>query len=141
RLPAALRDVPLARGRPDPFRDAAVKGRHPGAGLEERRPLPAAARRYRLRRCLLPRSSGYHAPARPELRSAGVPPGLRPWPPHSRRTSPLNIRRLITDDDTPCRAGIHEPRRDRPMTATAQRIYSLPPARESAPAPERTVYL
>ena len=27
------------------------------------------------------------------------------------------------------------------MTATAQRIYSLPPARESAPAPERTVYL
>src|SRR5699024_1894236 len=46
-----------------------------------------------------------------------------------------------TDDVTPGRAGIHEPRRDRPMTATAQRIYSLPPARESAPAPERTVYL
>ena len=48
----AVRPVPLAHHGPDPLRAGPARD-HPGAGLAQRRPLPAAAGRHRLGRILV----------------------------------------------------------------------------------------
>ena len=61
---AALRPVPLAHHGPDPLREGPARD-HPGPGLAQRRPLPAAPGRHRLGRLLVSDGAARAVPEAP----------------------------------------------------------------------------